>query len=675
MQHKMGYSFACLILLISIVTDVAASFQPSNTINPSTLEEETVQLLTGKASQLPEVYQLGEEALGLNPMDVEVMSELGGAVSTVAVQGNYAYLGLGIRLVVLDIEDPAHPFVVGQSGFLPGVVKQIGLAGGYAYLALQTGDMSIIDVTNPSNPVEIGRYDSVGNIQHIIIRDEYLYLIGGGLRILEISTPTYPREVGRYDDPYYPQSVELVGDYIYLGVNNSLAVIDISNPSSPERVTSIDLYALDLVVQGNYVYVLSIMGLVILDVSQPTHPKTIASSDISGYHEAVNGNFLYISGNGQENLTIVDVSTPTEPEEVEAFKTEFATEIVVSAGYLYLVKRSGLLLLDVSVPDKPVQAGQYSGLGRFSLLALEGSYAYLEGNGGLNISDISDIKQPFIAGFYSLPQPITSIKIVGSYAYLTLSTGMQILDVSTPADPVPLGFYPTAYPALDVDVKGDFAYIATGWGNVRYAETAGVLYVVDVSNPQDLRQVMELSFGIHVTDIVIDGDYAYIGTLFELRRVQLFEGGVVAESGSVSVGDSIQDIDVENGYVYLTKAGTYFPEYDEDGLHIFQADSLNRIAFIGDMGSPPSVDVDGSYAYVSSSNGLYLLDVTDPQVPVKVGFFNGMGFVTNTKVQGQGPFAFVTGGSGGLIILRFFERHSYFPLILHNGSRSQPSIP
>ena len=699
MRHKMGFSFTCLILLISIVMNGAASVQPLNAINHSTLEKENFKLPTGKAIQLPEVYPKGEEALGLNPMDVEVVSELGGTVSAVAVQGSFAYLGLGLRLVILNIEKPALPLVVGKSGFLPGVVKHIRLAGMYAYAALESGGISIIDIHNPLNPIEIGWFASSGIIQDIVFRDNFLFLaesdvivggatVGGGLHILDIRMPTHLKEVWTYDAPknnYYAHAVEVVGDYVYLGGNDGLDVIDISNPTSPEWITSLDLYAFDLIVQGNYVYAISIYGLVVLDVSQPANPKNVASLEVFGNHGAVNGDFLYI-GNEQDGLVIVNIFTPTKPEKIGAFSTQFPYDIVVSSDYLYLVNGSeGLLSVDVSIPDKPVQAGRYSGLGTFSLLAVEGSYAYLASNEGLHLADISDKKNPLIVGFWDgLPHGITSFKILGDYAYLTIGSGMQILDVSIPADPVPLGFYPTPYTAWDVDIKGGFAYIATGSGSPRHFQAVGVLYVVDVSDPMHLDKIMELPLpdpahagwpnNRWVTDIVIEGDSAYVGNLYELRIVHLFEGGVVGEGvSSARVGDSIQDLDIENGHIYVTKSWMFWPEYEGVGLHIFQAHSLNKIAFIGDLGSPYSIDVDGSYAYVGSSNGLYLLDVTDPWDPVKVGFFNGIGGIGNMKVDGS--YAYITGGSSGLIILRFFERHYYFPIISHNGSLGLRSTP
>jgi hypothetical protein len=50
------------------------------------------------------------------------------------VVGNKAYLGVGPRLVVLDVSQPANPMVLGESPPLPDIVQGVVVAGNYAYI-------------------------------------------------------------------------------------------------------------------------------------------------------------------------------------------------------------------------------------------------------------------------------------------------------------------------------------------------------------------------------------------------------------------------------------------------------------------------------------------------------------------------------------------------------------
>jgi hypothetical protein len=52
----------------------------------------------------------------------EIVGQIGGSSYAVAVQGDYAYLGVGPRLVVLDISDPSDPTMLGQTDVLGDVV-------------------------------------------------------------------------------------------------------------------------------------------------------------------------------------------------------------------------------------------------------------------------------------------------------------------------------------------------------------------------------------------------------------------------------------------------------------------------------------------------------------------------------------------------------------------------
>ena len=72
-------------------------------------------------------------------LPLRLVGQIGGVNNAVAVAGNRAYLGVGPRLVVLDISDPASPLVLGQTEPFEGVVEGIAVSGGYAYVTTRGG--------------------------------------------------------------------------------------------------------------------------------------------------------------------------------------------------------------------------------------------------------------------------------------------------------------------------------------------------------------------------------------------------------------------------------------------------------------------------------------------------------------------------------------------------------
>jgi hypothetical protein len=86
----------------------------------------------GRRAALSAVSSAGFELLG--------SLALGGPASAVAVQGSYAYAGVGNRLVVVNVADPAHPAPIGHVQFPdvrgdPSNIYTVAVAGRYAYSA------------------------------------------------------------------------------------------------------------------------------------------------------------------------------------------------------------------------------------------------------------------------------------------------------------------------------------------------------------------------------------------------------------------------------------------------------------------------------------------------------------------------------------------------------------
>ena len=74
--------------------------------------------------------------------NVEFVSHIGGETKAVFVRDDYAYIGVGPRLTVLDVSNPALPTVVGKTVPFPSVVRDVFVSGGTAYVAasgLRTG--------------------------------------------------------------------------------------------------------------------------------------------------------------------------------------------------------------------------------------------------------------------------------------------------------------------------------------------------------------------------------------------------------------------------------------------------------------------------------------------------------------------------------------------------------
>ena len=83
--------------------------------------------------------------------NVEVVGQIGGVCYAVYVEGNYAYIGEGVNLTILDVSNPTSPVVRSRTR-LPDFVSGVSVSGGLAYVADAYNGLQIIDVSNPAAP-------------------------------------------------------------------------------------------------------------------------------------------------------------------------------------------------------------------------------------------------------------------------------------------------------------------------------------------------------------------------------------------------------------------------------------------------------------------------------------------------------------------------------------------
>ncbi len=278
-------------------------------------------------------------------------------VSTIAVSGNYAYVGDNTILKVVDISNPSTPLLVGSFD-TQGYVFDIAIANQLAYLAISaTGckilnvsnpdsiyevgvfpisgsrisisgnhafvsggsRVSIIDVSNPAQPTQIGYYDPQVQwyADRISIRDHYAYVsyANVGLRVLNIDSLQNPVAVGMWLSGHWISNNVISGNYAFVVTDdaNAVFVVDISNPLSPHLVNtfviSSNSYAMDVSISGNYMYVADyFLGLRVINIAAPTNPHEVGFYDTPGTaYSVVNKNDTSFVGD-ETNLGIYDCS-------------------------------------------------------------------------------------------------------------------------------------------------------------------------------------------------------------------------------------------------------------------------------------------------------------------------------------------------------------------------------
>ncbi len=287
-------------------------------------------------------------------VNVDIVNQFGEDISDVAVAGSYAYVGQGENFVILDITDITNIFEIARIT-APSGIEGIEVSGTNAYLADAESGIVILDVSNPSSPVIVGNYATEYSILDVAVSGNYVYAADSNdLIIIDATTPSSPTLVGSYETIGSANGVAISGNYAYVADDskaifdgsNGLSIVDISNPTSPTLAgTYADVYAYDVAVSGNYAYVADSSGLIILDVSNPSSPTLAGRYSGSGDSNAVaiSGNYAYLVDYG--GLVILDISNPASLLNMGSYGEEYASDVDVSDGYVFVADYSNGLVV------------------------------------------------------------------------------------------------------------------------------------------------------------------------------------------------------------------------------------------------------------------------------------------------------------------------------------------
>lgn len=185
----------------------------------------------------------GVAPLGLPPnWQPVIYGQIGGFSEAIAAADHYVYVGIGTRLVIFDVADPANPVVVGRTPVLTERLTTIALSGTFAYLGMP-GQLLIYDVRDPARPTFAGAYAAPLTVDDLALAGPYAYVAtyDDGLRVLDVSDPRAIREIGWLapaDTQFF--ALNVAGSYVYVTGFKSLFgyglfVIDVSDPSTPRE--------------------------------------------------------------------------------------------------------------------------------------------------------------------------------------------------------------------------------------------------------------------------------------------------------------------------------------------------------------------------------------------------------------------------------------------------------
>ncbi len=330
-------------------------------------------------------------------------------------------------LAVVDVSDPTNPTLYSSltGGGAPNYMKtphSIAIRNNLVYVSTGNG-LTIVDISDLLNMVTISNFEGDGPPNWLGPFDlgygtgpleldyPYIYIVGVyiqggtmGISIIDVTDPYAPVNVGHLGstrsvgDPFtpphlwWPSVARHSGRYLYATAEaspgpNAFNVIDIINPAAPNWINFISGAGAPNFLSsprgfrfdGNYAYVIgsSDNSLSIFDMTVPTAPVFVSKVSGAGppnWMQApadlkIVGNLAYVCALGEHSLTIVDITNPLAPSTIGHIAGGANhllgikdVDIVGNTAYCTAYIDYAMTVVDVTDPTAPVYVGHYSPL-------------------------------------------------------------------------------------------------------------------------------------------------------------------------------------------------------------------------------------------------------------------------------------------------------------------------
>jgi hypothetical protein len=270
---------------------------------------------------------------------------------------------------VFNVSDFANPSEVAVPPYYNSN-SNTPVRGNYAYIAwpnIDSGSLTILDVSNPANPTEVASLPDIG-ARNLRVEGNHLYMQHSSnnaslLSSYDISNPTNPTLAWTAPSNNYGQmqSLSIKNRIAYGGAGGTLKIYDTIN----ETLTSMELpepgvsCVRDSAIAGNYLYLgySRIYGptldstLLVYDISSPLNPSLVET--YSPYFSettsiAIMGDQLLMGGNNGK-LEVLDITNPTSISQIQSLHlfsaSKSLTDISVSGSNVFIGTQDSFAIL------------------------------------------------------------------------------------------------------------------------------------------------------------------------------------------------------------------------------------------------------------------------------------------------------------------------------------------
>jgi len=587
-------------------------------------------------SSIPALAQNNFSPRRAGAIDLTQVNQFGGSTQAVVINGNYAYVGVGPRLVVYDISNLANPNRIGSTAPFTDLVYGVAIFNDQVLVAAGSAGFYIYDVSTPGSLTGVSSLTNIGIARDVTVAavPGYDYALVAcdkdGLHRIEITDTSNLQDAGVYDsgdDIVYGAAAS--GGYAYVAYGETgLVKLDITSAptSNPTFIGAWDNpsgIAYGVAISGSYAYVANSEDLATINTTTMLQVDADGAASSVNYAKGVtiSGSTLYLA-DYSDGFDIFDISTASNPglvKSVECSATQcYAERVTVSNGYAYVAGLDGgLHIFDVN----PIaSAYDYKYLltppGNPQNFAIQDDILFVADRlNGLVILNINDLNPIAPGNPYSDPSEIDivfSAAVNGNSAYLANNwKGLLVVDITDIANPAKAGQYDTTEALKDVVYANNRIY-AVSWSDPRF-------FSFDVSNPASIPAPAEVNLNEAGRALVFGENTAYVADGSNgIAAIDLTNPAAPGAPVYTATDSEARDIALNNNTLYVADGNSGL------GIYAITSDKLHPV-YRGRYDTPgyaASVSVEGSYAYINDRTSVLAIDVSRPSDPILADSIN-----------------------------------------------------
>jgi len=396
-------------------------------------------------------------------------------------------------------------------------------------------------------------------------------------------------------------------------------------------------------------------------------PSSVVIENPNTAHALSGNNAFIVSDN---TLFVLDSTTITNvPATAQIGFSELAgaSKAVVDGNYLYVVATNSLRIFDISTPTSPSLVGSLIDATNLSSttkkIVVVGNYAYVLSGTRMVVINITTKTSPTISGSIVVTNAV-GIAADASYVYLSRSdTGLSVVAVTTPSSPTVVGTLAHAniYNGRGIAVSGNYVYTVGTSGSNGSVATIDVTtrsapaYVSATINNSNLEGVTDIfKYGSYLYTIQSNGrnaaNYVNLYSLSSPASITMSSNSVLAGV----TGANCAKISLSSTRVLCTQGS-------EKTIHFFNSSaqngnigSDNLVNFSNKLGGAVDVVVSGTAAYIAAptSARLTVANVSSPTSPTLSGSVFDGNMLSATGVAVDGTSAYVITSNSGYSLVQ-----------------------